>query len=106
MPAAAKKTQANLPSFTVSREDSDIISKIVGRGWALGWLRQSYNSRMDMQMDVTAVHANGNPLRLADLLAADDFNFGHDMSGICNCLDRDTGKLLKGFSPRFSKRGR
>lgn len=93
-----------IPSFTVQRGEADIISKIVDRGWRLPWLRASYESRMDMNMDVTAVHANGNPLRLEDLLAADDFNFEHDMSGICNCLDRETGKLTRGFSPRFSRR--
>lgn len=90
-------------SFKVGRDEFDIISKIVDRAWAIGWLRRSYHQRMDMHMDVTAVHANGNPLRLDDLLNADDFNFAHDMSGICNCLDRDTGKLTKGFSPRFSQ---
>ena len=94
----------HLPSFNVCNADFATITKIVGRAWATEWLRRSYASRMDMHMDVTAVHANGNPLRLADLLAADDFNFLHDMSGICNCLDRDTGKLTRGFSPRFSQR--
>lgn len=90
-------------SFKVSRDEFDTISKIVGRAWGIGWLRRSYRKRMDMQMDVTAVHANGNPLRLEELLAADEFNFAHDMSGICNCLDRDTGQLTKGFSPRYSQ---
>lgn len=91
------------PNFDVSKSDGELIRKIVARAWGLDWLRKSYASRMDMHMDVTAVHANGNPLRLADLLAADEFNFGHDMSGICNCLDRDTGRLTRGFSPRFSQ---
>ncbi len=58
---------------------------------------------MSLHMDVSATHANGNPLRLADLLAADDFNFAHDLSGICNCLDRNTGKLTNNFRPRFSQ---
>jgi hypothetical protein len=89
--------------FATNRMDFDVISKIVDRGWGLKWLRQSYADRMSMHMDVSAVHANGNPLRLEALLEADDFNFAHDMSGICNCLDRNTGKLTKGFSPRFSQ---
>lgn len=90
-------------SFNTSRHEFDLIAKIVDRAWGIDWLRRSYHQRMDMHMDVSAVHANGNPLRLEGLLAADDFNFAHDMSGICNCLDRDTGKLTKGFSPRFSQ---
>lgn len=91
-------------SFDITLIDYAAISKIVDRAWSIDWLQRSYASRMDLRMDVTAVHANGNPLRLEDLLAADDFNFAHDMSGICNCLDRDTGKLARGFSPRFSQR--
>jgi len=89
-------------SFKVSDTDAKIIDKILRRAWAIDWLRASYEDQISMRMDVTAVHANGNPLRLADLLAADDFNFAHDMSGICNCLDRSTGKLLRNFRPRFS----
>jgi len=91
-------------SFDVTAKDSATIRKIVKRGWALDWLRASYDEKLSMQMDVTAVHANGNPLRLDDLLAADDFNFAHDMSGICNCLDRSTGTLTRNFRPRFSRR--
>jgi hypothetical protein len=89
-------------SFAVSKADRAVINKIVARGWKIDWLRASYPDRQSMNMDVTAVHANGNPLRLADLLAADDFNFAHDMSGICNCLDRRTGQLTRNFRPRFS----
>ena len=95
-------------SFEVTREEAAIIRQIATRGWNIDWLRQSYVKagcdKTSMVMDVTATHANGNPLRLADLLAADDFNFAHDMSGIANCLDRNTGKLTNLFSPRFSRR--
>jgi hypothetical protein len=91
-------------SFKVSDADRLTIKGIVARGWALGRLRKSYPDKLSMQLDITACHANGNALRLVDLLAADDFNFAHDMSGICRCLDRDMGRLTKGFSPRFSQR--
>jgi len=90
--------------FKTTDTDLALIECIVDRGMTLEWSRNSYESRRDMQMDVTAVHLNGNPLRLADLAKSDDFNFAHDMSGICNCLDRSTGKLTKNFSPRFSRR--
>lgn len=89
--------------FTTDRHDCEVIRKIIERAWNIEWLRQSYAQKLDMHMDLSAVHANGNPLRLEALLEADDFNFAHDMSGICNCLDRDTGKLTRGFSPRFSQ---
>lgn len=54
-------------------------------------------------MDVIAVHMNGRPLRLEALLAADDFNFAHDVFGIRRHLDRDTGELTQCFVPRFSR---
>lgn len=94
-------------SFAVTKNEAATIRKIVARGWSIDWLRQSYVKagcdKTSMVMDVTATHANGNPLRLDDLLAADDFNFAHDMSGIANCLDRNTGRLTNHFRPRFSK---
>ncbi len=89
-------------SFKTTQTEFDIINEIVDRAWGLGWLRRSYENRMAIVMDLAATHANGNPLRLADLRDADDFNFAHDMSGICNCLDRETGTLTGGFSPRCS----
>lgn len=91
-------------SFTVSTEDSDLIGKIVDRAVALGRKHRSKFDRMSTRMDVTACHANGNPLRLADLLAADDFNFLHDIVGIERHLNRETGKLTACFAPRFSGR--
>lgn len=91
-------------SFKATRHEFDVISKIADRAWNLPPIRRSYSRRMDLHMDISAVHASGNPLRLDEMLAADDFNFFHDVSGICNCLDRQTGKLTRGFSPRFSVR--
>jgi hypothetical protein len=58
---------------------------------------------MDLNMDITACHLNGNPLRLTDMLKDDDLNFMHDVHGIQRHIDRTTGKLKNGFSPRFSK---
>ena len=59
---------------------------------------------LDIDMDIVATHCNGNPLRLNDLLGADDFNLLHDVSGIARHLNRETGKLEGFFSPRFSRR--
>src|SRR5687767_3117048 len=59
--------------------------------------------RMMIVMDLTACHfQGGQKLRLDDLLAADDFNFMHDVRGINYNLDRDTYQLRNGFSPRFA----
>lgn len=60
--------------------------------------------RLDTLLDVMAVHQRVQPLRLGDLLAADDFNFIHDITGINRHLDRDNYQLNDGFTPRFSER--
>lgn len=97
----------NRISFDVSCSDAGIIKAISERAVevAFKYRPDSEFDFMSCQMDITATHANGNPLRLLDLLEADDFNFGHDVFGIERHLDRNTGKLMHGFSPRFLKRG-
>ncbi len=55
---------------------------------------------MALSMDLTAAHIN-QPLKLEELLATDDGNFGHDVFGIQRHIDRDTGELSNCFLPRF-----
>lgn len=57
--------------------------------------------KVELLMDLCAVH-NSNPLKLADLLAANTFDFMHDIAGIIRHLDRTTGELRDCFSPRYS----
>lgn len=90
-------------SFQIARPDRAIVAAIVERAAKLA-LIEGRDERIGSEMDLIATHANGNPLRFADLLAADDFNFRHDFLGIASCLDRTTGKLLRNFVPRFSAR--
>jgi hypothetical protein len=54
--------------------------------------------------ELFTVHEQIIPLRLADMLAADDGNFAHDIAGIHQHL-RDGKKpyLADGFCPRFAK---
>lgn len=88
-------------SFHVSAEDAELIDKIVVRGRRLDNKRLGKGpTRLHCVMDLTAIHANGTPLRLADLLAADDFTFTHDWFGIRRNLDRETGTLINHFLPR------
>lgn len=91
-------------SFTVSPEDDGLIHDIVDRVISVADKFGLNYPRMDAMMDLTACQANGCPLRLADLLKADDFNFCHDIFGIRNNLNRTTGKLENCFLPRFAKR--
>lgn len=58
----------------------------------------------DVMMDLLAVNANGTPLRLEALRDADAFNFAHDILGIRRHLNRETGALENGFTPRFARR--
>jgi len=85
-------------SFTVSKNDAVIILKIAKRARKISGNKYPL---LDAEMDITATHANGCPLKLAELLAADDFNFIHDVFGIRRHLDRETGELMDCFSPRF-----
>ena len=92
-------------SFSVCRSDAQLISEIADRAFTLCKKHNIRSiTRLDIEMDVTAVHANGCPLRLVDLLEADGFNFTHDIFGINRHLDRETGKLDGRFFPRFHER--
>lgn len=82
----------------VSKRDAELIRKIAQRAAAELGL-----SIQQTQADLTVCHANGNPLRLAELLEARRFDFAHDIFGVKQHLDRRTGKLRDFFSPRYSQ---
>jgi hypothetical protein len=98
-------------SFDIGREDAKVIQEIAQR--AVQMARKTLmatNGRVETQMlrvqdwamDVTAVHVNGMPLRLRELLGTDDFNFSHDVFGIRRHINRETGQLGGCFVPRFA----
>ena len=82
----------------------DLIQKIADRAVSEYALHNIRVNRLDVLMDITAVHFGGCKLRLDDMLAADEFNFIHDITGINRNLDRDSGTLANCFRPRFSER--
>ena len=56
---------------------------------------------LDVTMALMFVH-DKSPLRLKDLLETDDANFAHDVFGILQHIDTDSGDLdLVCFCPRF-----
>jgi hypothetical protein len=61
--------------------------------------------RLAFMMDLLAADGvNGNPpIDFTGLLAADEFNFLHDVCGIARHLDRSTGELADCFIPRFAR---
>lgn len=79
------------------------VKKIVDRAVALFREVRQPRERLEIHMDIQAVHAR-YPLDLKGLAEADDFNFAHDIGGIARHLDRKTGELRNFFSPRFCKR--
>lgn len=97
---------AQLPSFKRTAEENDLIASIVQRAADLYAAQHGdamcEEQRLCLRMDLAACHANGCPLRLADLLGADDFNLAHDVYGIHRHINRETGKLDGHFLPRFS----
>lgn len=91
----------NQVRFDVSPEDSALIERITGRAVRLFARHGHEIDGLSLMMDVTATHANGCPLKLAELADADDSNFAHDIGGIRRHLDRETGHLGGCFLPRF-----
>lgn len=106
MPAEARRTQADV-SFDRSPWEDRMAKKAAQRARAMEVAHSDGGKPRaisDWWMDIIATHANGNPLDFDKLLAADDFNFAHDVFGICRHLNRETGELEDFFSPRCSLR--
>jgi hypothetical protein len=85
--------------FDVTRDEQVLILAIVKRAKRMDLIRAK---PLDLDMDLCATHRNGNPLRLKALLDADDFNFAHDVCGIQQNIDRETGEMMNCFLPRFT----
>jgi hypothetical protein len=90
-------------SFSASKQDYATIKEIATRAALMAREHGVDYDFLSAQMDITATHCSGNPLRLSELLAADRLNFSHDVFGIRRHLDRSTGELTDCFVPRFSQ---
>ena len=88
-------------SFDVTAGEMAVIREIAKRACEL--FPQTADLEQ-IEMDVTVTHANGNPLDLETMLDSQDNDFMHDIAGIYLHLNRDTGKLMDCFDPRFSVR--
>jgi hypothetical protein len=60
---------------------------------------RSIDDNTSRLMDLAALTV---PMDWDALLAASDFDFLHDISGIHACIDRTTGELTNCFLPRFA----
>ena len=90
-------------NWKTSKADFDLLTHIADRAVGLATSLGENYPMQDALMDLTAVHANGCPLRLKEMLDADRYNFVHDIWGIRANLDRNTGKLKNCFTPRFAR---
>ena len=88
-------------NWKASLADGVRLTRIVQRADALA-RKHGQQPIPQLIMDLTACHLNGTPLDLDRLLAADDFNFTHDVWGIHRHIDRTTGRLRDCFLPRFA----
>lgn len=87
----------------ILKDDLDLIADIADRAEAMADAHGVKYERLTAMMDVQGVHQSC-PLKLDELLAADDTNFAHDVFGIANHIDRSAypGKLTDCFRPRFA----
>ena len=61
-------------------------------------------AKLELVLDIVACHMNGCELDLEKLLNFDDFNLVHDVAGIRNRIDRNTGQINGCFLPKCSKK--
>lgn len=88
------------------KEELEIISKIADRALLLASVTDASFAgleKFDWFMAIDECHSKGCPLRLQELLDAENFDFRHDVFGIMHKLNKQTGKLEDCFSPRYSK---
>lgn len=83
----------------MNKERFNLIIKIVERADKMNLMMFD---RMSLIMDLEIADNEYN-LRLKDLLIADNFNFGHDIVGIQNNIDRNNSKMTEYFIPRFAE---
>ena len=84
--------------ITASKEDRAIILKIAKKAKN----NNKELSVLDVMMDLSACHLNGCKLDLERLHNADSLNLMHDVYGINQNIDRNTGRLQNCFVPRHN----
>jgi hypothetical protein len=85
-------------NWNTSKQDALTISEIVAR--ARGYWPDV--NALKLNMDITATHANGCPLKLRELAGAPKLDFAHDVCGIQRHINRETGQLENCFVPRYA----
>lgn len=88
-------------NWKASTEERQLITRIAGRADSLAKKRSlaSFDA-VCCRMDITACHLNDCRLDLGKLYAMDDASFAHDVFGIMQHIDRETGGIRGNFVPR------
>ena len=90
-----------ITNWQISHEERDLLMQCVVR--AVHDLRHYPDDVRTLTMDLNACHSNGCPLDFAGLLQAPLGDFAHDLYGIRNAINRDTGQLTEDcFVPRYA----
>jgi len=84
----------------VDQKKVNLIMDIVDRGWEE--MKSNYRDKLEMMLDIETADRDC-PLKLQELLDADDFNFYHDILGIRRNLNRKTKQLENCFLPRYAR---
>lgn len=90
-------------NFGSSYEDALKIARLAQRASKLAASYGLDYPVLTADMDLTACHCNGNPLDLDALAGFNNGDFGHDVFGIWQHINRKTGELQNCFVPRSSK---
>lgn len=90
----------------LKRSDIEVINLIADRAAKLAVEHEvCYDEREAKRtflMDLMAVHEHGCPLKLTELLNAENFDFAHDVFGINHHLNRKSYQLEDCFLPRYA----
>lgn len=86
--------------WTATKSEARLIGAIAQRYMEFVKLARNRPTKMEIMMDIEAVHCNGCPLDLDRLLKFPAFDFVRDVAGMHRHVDRDTGKLKDLFLPR------
>ena len=85
-----------------STDERFVVRQIVERAIKIAKSHDNHFRGLDLEMDIAAT-CHHTPLKLHELLKADDANFMHDVFGIMRHIDRRTGLLMDCFVPRFAQ---
>ena len=85
---------------TIGKEEWDVVCKVMDKASALF---PNYK-RITMGLDLLNAHDDVG-IDFSRLLAFDNMDFIHDIMGIRNNMNRETGKLENCFLPRCAKTG-